>query len=96
MIKNDSEHNTQVKSGLAAVKASLNIFSEEDNFSEKTWEVGYEYVHMNPPHIILIQSPGGGNPSMIADGIGENPNLTDNWDDAEGYYREFINKRLSG
>ena len=33
MIKNES------KKGLAAVKATFNIFSEEDTFMEKTWEV---------------------------------------------------------
>ncbi len=35
-----------------------------------------------------LQSPSAA-ASLIADGIGENPNLTDNWDDAEGYYREY-------
>lgn len=25
----------------------------------------------------------------VMTGVSENPNLTDNWDDAEGYYREF-------
>ena len=27
---------------------------------------------------------------MMADGINENPNLADNWDDAEGYYRKCV------
>ena len=35
--------------------------------------------------VALIQSPS--THEMLADGIGENPHLTDNWDDAEGYYR---------
>jgi serine/threonine-protein kinase PRP4 len=32
--------------------------------------------------------------ALIADGIGENAHLTDNWDDAEGYYRVRIGEQL--
>ena len=32
---------------------------------------------------VSLQSPSK---ALLADGIGENDHLTDNWDDAEGYY----------
>ncbi|XP_019858180.1 PREDICTED: serine/threonine-protein kinase PRP4 homolog [Amphimedon queenslandica] len=32
--------------------------------------------------------------ALLADGIGENDHLTDNWDDAEGYYRVRIGEQL--
>ena len=35
----------------------------------------------------LPQSPAS---ALISDGVNENPNLTDNWDDAEGYYRKSV------
>ena len=35
----------------------------------------------------LTQSPSN---AFISDGVSENPNLKDNWDDAEGYYRKLI------
>lgn len=35
----------------------------------------------------LLQSPSS---ALISDGLNENPNLTDNWDDAEGYYRKWL------
>ena len=39
-VKTNMPATSQVKTGLAAVKASFkDIFSEEDNFVEKTWEV---------------------------------------------------------
>ena len=34
--------------------------------------------------MLCIQSPGGG--SAFHNSAFENPNLLDNWDDAEGYY----------
>ena len=34
----------------------------------------------------LFQSPSN---ALVSDGVSENPNLKDNWDDAEGYYREY-------
>ena len=34
-------------------------------------------------HVHIPQSPSK---ALLADGIGENAHLTDNWDDAEGYY----------
>jgi serine/threonine-protein kinase PRP4 len=36
----------------------------------------------------ILQRPG-----LVEDGI-ENPSLTDNWDDAEGYYRVRIGETL--
>ena len=39
------------------------------------------YVHV----MSSLQSPSN---ARISDGVSENPNLKDNWDDAEGYYRE--------
>ena len=33
----------------------------------------------------LFQSPSS---ALISEGVNENPNLTDNWDDTEGYYRK--------
>ena len=38
-------------------------------------------VNFSPPP---AQSPS----SMMTSGVNENPNLMDNWDDAEGYYRK--------
>ena len=38
-------------------------------------------------HTHLSQSPAN---ALISDGVNENPNLTDNWDDAEGYYRKSV------
>ena len=37
-------------------------------------------------YIFLFQSPSN---ALVSDGVSENPNLKDNWDDAEGYYREY-------
>ena len=34
----------------------------------------------------MLQSPGL---KRVMTGVTENPNLTDNWDDAEGYYRGY-------
>ena len=40
VVKNDALLTSQAKTGLAAVKATFkDIFSEEDSFVEKTWEV---------------------------------------------------------
>ena len=35
--------------------------------------------------IALMQSPSS---TLVTEGGNENPNLKDNWDDAEGYYRK--------
>ena len=43
-------------------------------------KVKYMTVHF------LFQSPSN---ALVSDGISENPNLKDNWDDAEGYYRKY-------
>ena len=37
--------------------------------------------------LLIPQTPSSG---MIADTGNENPNLLDNWDDAEGYYRKLM------
>eukprot|EP00088_Acartia_fossae_P066551 TRINITY_DN8259_c0_g1_i3.p1 TRINITY_DN8259_c0_g1~~TRINITY_DN8259_c0_g1_i3.p1 ORF type:complete len:934 (+),score=288.34 TRINITY_DN8259_c0_g1_i3:58-2859(+) len=42
------------------------------------------------------RSPGGGGHNLIQKQNTENPNLTDNWDDAEGYYRVRVGETLDG
>ena len=55
-VKNNMTATSQVKTGLAAVKASFkDIFSEEDNFVEKTWE-----VNKSDKNIIIINIINGG------------------------------------
>ena len=36
--------------------------------------------------VFCCQSPSS---ALLSEGVNENPNLKDNWDDAEGYYREW-------
>ena len=50
------------------------------------------YMNMSPSlplplHYTCTYSiPQSPSKALLADGIGENAHLTDNWDDAEGYY----------
>lgn len=46
-------------------------------------------------YFVFLQSPSEGVEGCVM-GRDENPNLTDNWDDAEGYYRVRIGELLDG
>ena len=94
MLKDDGiseEEVKEIKSGLSAMKAAavMDIFSEEDVIGkEKSWLVRNNLsITLNyftlPSLPLPPQSPSK---ALLADGIGENAHLTDNWDDAEGYY----------
>lgn len=78
VVKTSLVVENQVKTGLANIRSAV----KEDMFSEEDVIVEKTW-----------QSPGT-NTAYITDGIGENPNLTDNWDDAEGYYRVRIGEQL--
>ena len=52
-------------------------------------EINVNVIHVHCSQVVFfnyLQSPSS---ALLADGVSENPNLMDNWDDAEGYYRKW-------
>ena len=54
------------------------IITSTSHYMHMTFSLSHYTIHVHIP-----QSPSK---ALLADGIGENAHLTDNWDDAEGYY----------
>ena len=85
-------------SSLLAMKKAINgdMFTEEKNMFEEKYLVSGScslcVCVVNPLCVSLslsvcVQSPSS---ALLAEGGYENPTLKDNWDDAEGYYRECL------
>ena len=87
-------------SSLLAMKKAINgdMFTEEKNMFEEKYLVSGScslcvcvccelIVCVCVPVSVCVQSPSS---ALLAEGGYENPTLKDNWDDAEGYYRECL------